>query len=100
MVHRPEFEGALRAHLRGDSSLDADPAWYALRKTVYASGCRIYKSKHTPTSFADIQAEAWGLFQCAMSVFVELLFTPTSLLAVRALGAMVRISTPASTRYR
>ena len=80
----------MRAHLRGDLASGADPAWYALRKTVYASGCRIYKSKHTSTSFADIQTEAWGFFQCAMSVFAELLFTPTGLLAVRALGAMVR----------
>ena len=90
VVHRPEFEGALRAHLQGDLTLATDPGWYALRKTVYASGCRIYKSKHTSTSFADIQTEAWTYFQCAMSVFTELLFTPTGLLAVRALGAMVR----------
>ena len=89
IVYRPEFEGLLRAHLRGDLASGADPAWYALRKTVYASGCRIYKSKNTSTSFADIQTEAWGFFQCAMSVFAELLFTPTGLLAVRALGAMV-----------
>lgn len=90
VVYRPEFESALRAHFQGDVVLGADPAWYALRKTVYASGCRIYKSKHTSTSFADIQTEAWGFFQCAMSVLAELLFTPTGLLAVRALGAMVR----------
>lgn len=90
VVYRPEFETALRAHLHGDLTLGADPAWYALRKTIYASGCRIYKSKHTSASFADIQAEAWGYFQCAMSVMAELLFTPTGLLAVRALCAMVK----------
>lgn len=90
VVYRPEFESALRAHFQGDFTLGADPGWYALRKTVYASGCRIFKSKHTSTSFADIQTEAWSYFQCAMSVFTELLFTPSGLLAVRALGAMVR----------
>lgn len=92
VVYRPEFEGALRAHLQGDLTLSTDSGWYALRKTVYACGCRIYKSKHTSTSFPDIQTEAWKYFQCAMSVFTELLFTPTGLLAVRALCAMVRPS--------
>ncbi|KAK5046474.1 hypothetical protein LTR84_008277 [Exophiala bonariae] len=74
VVYRPEFESALRAHLQGDTTLCADPAWYALRKTVYASGCRIYKSKHTTASFAEIQTEAW------------------SLLAVRALTTMTFFS--------
>jgi hypothetical protein len=63
-----------------------------LRKTVYASGCRIYLSKNSLMSFTDIQNEAWGYFQNAMSVLTELLFTPSGLLAVRALVAMTFFS--------
>ncbi|OAG42085.1 hypothetical protein AYO21_03539 [Fonsecaea monophora] len=92
IVYRPEFESALRAHLRGDLVSGDDASWFALRKTVYASGCRIYLSKHTSMSFTEIQAEAWSYFQSAMSVLIELLFTPTGLLAVRALIAMAFFS--------
>ncbi|OQU95760.1 Fungal specific transcription factor domain-containing protein [Cladophialophora immunda] len=88
IVYRPEFESALRAHFRGDLVSGDDAAWFALRKTVYASGCRIYLSKNTSMSFTEIQTEAWSYFQSAMSVLIELLFTPTGLLAVRALVAM------------
>ena len=88
IVYRPEFESALRAHHRGDTSEDS-VSWFALRKTVYAAGCRIYLSRNTSMSFTEIQTEAWGYFQSAMSVLIELLFTPTGLLAIRALVAMV-----------
>lgn len=93
-MYRPEFESALRAHFRGDSVSADDPAWFALRKAVYASGCRTYLSKYTSRSFKDIQREAWSYFQGAMSVLTELLFTPSGLLAVRALCAMVRTIAP------
>lgn len=43
-------------------------------------------------SFTEIQNEAWSYFQSAMSALVELLFTPTGLLALRALVAMVKTS--------
>lgn len=69
-----------------------DAAWFSLRQTVYASGCRIYLSKNTSMSFTEIQNEAWSYFQSAMSALVELLFTPTCLLALRALVAMVKTS--------
>lgn len=90
-MYRPEFESALRAHFRGDLVSGDDAPWFALRKTVYASGCRIYLSKNTSMSFTEIQTEAWSYFQSAMSVLLELIFTPTGLLAVRALVAMVKI---------
>ncbi|KIW98761.1 uncharacterized protein Z519_00424 [Cladophialophora bantiana CBS 173.52] len=43
-------------------------------------------------SFTDIKTEAWSYFQSATSVLIELLFTPTGLLAVRALVAMTFFS--------
>ncbi|KAK5217827.1 hypothetical protein LTR72_009490 [Exophiala xenobiotica] len=91
LVYKPNFERALRAHLLGDTS-EESASWHALRNTVYASGCRIYLSKHTSKSFTEIQTEAWCYFQRAMSVLMELLFTPTGLLAIRALVAMTFFS--------
>lgn len=90
VVHRPDFENALRASFRGDSTGDDSIAWYALRQTVLAAGCRIYMSRDPSKTFEDVQNEAWRYFQEALSVLNELIFTPTGLLAVRALVAMVR----------
>jgi len=88
-VDRSEFFLYLNAHFRKDNSIANDPAWHALRNTVYASGCRIVLSKDDSLRYSDIQKEAWSYFQNAMSVHTELLFTFTSLMAVRALIAMV-----------
>lgn len=87
-VDRSEFFLYLNAHFRKDKSVANDPAWHALRNTVYASGCRIVSSKDESLRYSDIQKEAWSYFQNAMSVHTELLFTFTSLMAVRALIAM------------
>lgn len=87
LVERSDFEARLQKHLSG--SIIDDPAWYALRQTVYASGCRICLAKDASYSFSDVQNEAWSYFRNAMSVHTELLFTFTELLAVRALIAMV-----------
>ena len=89
VVYRPDFVKSLRAHFRGDRVSEDNVAWYALRQTVFASGCRIYLSKDPLMSFTDIQTESWSYFQGALSVLSELLFTPTGSLAVRALAAMV-----------
>jgi hypothetical protein len=89
VIYQPEFENGLRAYFRGDSTAEDSIAWYALRQTVFAAGCRIYLSKDTSIPFANIQTEAWRYFQGALSVLNELIFTPTDLLAVRALVAMV-----------
>ena len=88
-MYRPEFESALRAHLRGELVAGDDPAWYALRHTVYASGCRVYHSESNSLSFTEVQNEAWRYFENALSVLVQLLLTPSGLLSVRALAAMV-----------
>lgn len=90
IVDRPEFENHLRDRFRGDLTMGSDPAWYALRNCVYASGCRIYRAKDPSVSFGEIQEEAWRYFQNALSVHGEVLLTCTDLLAVRSLLAMVR----------
>ncbi|KAJ9612953.1 hypothetical protein H2200_002894 [Cladophialophora chaetospira] len=88
VIYRPEFEKELQAYYQGGSTLGDDPAWTAIRKTVYAVGCRTYLSKNSGKSFREIRELSWSYFQDALLVLLELLFTPTDLLAVRALLAM------------
>ncbi|KIW99291.1 uncharacterized protein Z519_00954 [Cladophialophora bantiana CBS 173.52] len=87
VVYRPEFESHLRRHFENRQSND-DPAWYALRNAVYASGCRLHHCESHAASFTNIQEEAWGYFSNALSVHSELLLRSPSLRAVRALLAM------------
>lgn len=89
IVYRPDFEARLRLHFEHNALNDDEPAWYALRNTVYASGCRVYLSRRRSTSFAEAQAQAWRYLENALSVYVDLLFTPSGLMAVQALVAMV-----------
>jgi hypothetical protein len=91
VVYRPEFEARLRAHFEGNVPRDDDPAWYALRNTVYTSGCRQFLANTHSTTFVDAQAQAWRYFENALDVHTELLYSPTGLLAVQALAAMVCI---------
>ena len=86
IVHRPSFEGRLRAHLACAAG-DADPAWNALRNIVYATGCRIELSK--TKSIRDANQAAWGWFENALSVHTELLYFRTSITGVQALTLMV-----------
>ncbi|KIX06974.1 uncharacterized protein Z518_04950 [Rhinocladiella mackenziei CBS 650.93] len=87
VVYRPEFEWHLRGHLENTYRND-DPAWYALRNAVYASGCRLYHSANHAACFTRIQDEAWRYFSNALSVHSELLLRSPSQRAVRALLAM------------
>ena len=91
VVPRQEFEAQLRLQYETGATDDDDFAWYALRNTVYASGCRIVLSKRQSTSFAEAQAHAWKYFEKALSVHWELLYSRTGLAAVQALAAMVGI---------
>ena len=91
VVYRPEFEARLRIHFEEPGSSEDDPAWYALRNTVYAGGCRIVLSKGNHISFTDAENQGWKYFQNALSVHTDLLFAPTGLSAVRALAAMVSV---------
>jgi len=88
VIRRPEFEWQLRGHLDNSYKND-DPAWYAIRNVVYASGCRLHHSSHHAATFSDIQEEAEGYFSNALLVHSQLLLGRPSLQAIRALLAMV-----------
>lgn len=89
VVYRPEFEARLHAHFQNGASSPADDvAWYALRNTVYAAGCRQILLKDGITSYADAQAEASRYFENALSVHTDLIYGPSGLEAIRALVAM------------
>ena len=88
VVQRPAFEARLRSHFEHYISVEDDPSWYALRNTVYASGCRIVLSKDHTTTFSDAQVQGWQYFEHALSVLMELELAPTGLSAVQALTAM------------
>ena len=87
VVYRPEFEALLKEHFSG--TLSDNASWYALRNVVYATGCRTYLAKQNPRSWTEAQRRSWPFFENALSVYVDLLYTPTNLSAVRALAAMV-----------
>jgi hypothetical protein len=65
-----------------------DKAWYALRYVLWACGCRIALSK--TTSFREASMASWVLFENALSVFTEILFSRASMMGVQALILMVR----------
>ncbi|KAL3249815.1 hypothetical protein ABHI18_011498 [Aspergillus niger] len=89
VISRPAFEARLRYHLERNGLSDDDPAWYALRNTVYAFGRRIELSKAScATTLVEAEESAWQFFQKALSVHTELLYLPTGLMAVQALTAM------------
>ena len=81
-----------------NGDLHDDPSWYALRNAVYATGCRTLLAKENSSSWTEVQQKSWPYFENALSVYVELLYTPTGLTAVRALAAMVRATTFISQR--
>ncbi|KID91330.1 Transcription factor, fungi, partial [Metarhizium majus ARSEF 297] len=85
IVHRPWFEMKLRSHFISSSSKD-DPAWYALRNIVYASGCRIVTSK--AATFHETQQASWPFFENSLSVHTQLLYWQTTVTGVQALTAM------------
>ncbi|KIW27762.1 uncharacterized protein PV07_07470 [Cladophialophora immunda] len=85
IVHRPWFETQLKGYFEG-AVTDTDPAWYALRNAVYASGCRIELSKCS--SFQEANQSAWGYFENALSVHTEMLYFRTSIVGVQALTLM------------
>jgi hypothetical protein len=92
MLPRGCFEKRLRRHF--DKSLTPcspeDPAWYALRNTVYAYGARhLLAKQNKPHAFADAIEQANRYFQNALSVHSDLLFVNVSRLAVQALAVMV-----------
>lgn len=92
-MSQQHFETRLRHHFAQRDVTDDDPAWYALRNTVYASGYRL-SSSDMPYSnmFGEIHGQAWRYFEKAFSVHTELLYCDTGLTAVQALTSMVWMS--------
>ena len=81
----------MRAHFCQRKSKTDDPAWFALRNTVFALGYRSILAKDAHTSFATAQVKAWRYFKKAFSVLTEILLPPSSLTAIQALALMVSI---------
>ncbi|RSL87757.1 hypothetical protein CEP52_015423 [Fusarium oligoseptatum] len=85
LVDRTSFETRLRAHLEGYSK-NEDPAWYALRNAIYATGCRLELSK--TGKFRHAFQTSWTYFSNCLSVHLELLYFQTSIMAIQALTIM------------
>ncbi|EXJ71845.1 uncharacterized protein A1O5_04346 [Cladophialophora psammophila CBS 110553] len=90
VIHRPQFEARIRRHFA--SSLnddDNDPAWYALRNAVYATGCRyVLSDPQQPQSFLAARSQSWKYYENALSVHTDLLYTKTNLTSIQALIIM------------
>lgn len=89
MIDRQGFEDRLRAH-SPPLTADDDPAWYALRHAVFATGARMVLSR--TSSFQVASEVSWALFGNAFSVHSELAYFKSSLMAIQALTVMVRLS--------
>lgn len=88
-MNRQWFETQLRTHFsRTTDDDDDDSAWYAIRNTIYASGCRIELSR--TKSFREATQTSWRYFENAMSVHTNLIYFKTSLISVQAVLLMVR----------
>ncbi|KAM5380833.1 hypothetical protein ACJZ2D_003357 [Fusarium nematophilum] len=85
LVNRAWFESRLESHLSGPTNND-DPAWFALRNAIYASGARIELAKLG--KFSEALQTAWYFFLNCLSVQAELLYFQTSLTAIQALIVM------------
>ncbi|KEF57071.1 uncharacterized protein A1O9_07261 [Exophiala aquamarina CBS 119918] len=69
---------------------DDDPSWFALRRVVFAYGCRLKMSKtHT---FTEAYAASWPLFESALSAYSDLMFTRISLVSVQAVILMAHFA--------
>lgn len=89
IILRSEFENRLRETFERGPSVVDDPAWYALRHTVYATGCRIALSVNdTPVSFNEARKQAWRLYENALAVHTDLLYGKTDLPVIQALVFM------------
>ncbi|KAH8650766.1 fungal-specific transcription factor domain-containing protein [Ilyonectria robusta] len=97
VVSRSWFQDKLRLHFNNNNSSSSspgpgtmdDPAWYALRNTIYAYGARQLLAKQSkPRAFSDAIELGNRYFQNALSMHSDLLFLGTSRLAVQALAVM------------
>lgn len=74
------------------NNLEDDPAWYALRNAVYASGCRILVNRSM--GFQAAQEQAWPFFENALSVQSQVLYWQTTVIGVQAFAVMVGTLNP------
>lgn len=91
IVSRTVFESRLRGHFKNNQQdlLEQDSSWYALRNSVYATGCRQLLSKEQPGPFLVGRGHGWEYFQNALSVQTELLYARNNFMAVQSLAIMV-----------
>lgn len=89
IVHRPWFESKLKVHFTNANNDDEDHGWYALRNTIYASGCRIELSRYK--NIQETNQEAWKWFANALSVHTEILYFQSTMVGVQALTLMVTL---------
>lgn len=93
MLIRSTFEARVRQHFRQiHSSQIEDPAWFALRNTIYATGYRCLPARSTSLTFEPAEGKAWQLFCNALSVFGELIFSHSALTAIQAFTIMLGCS--------
>lgn len=90
ILHQPSFERRLRQFFDGHDSNSADPGWYALRHTVYASAKRKILKDAGVVDFNEVHSSAFPYFANALAVHTEMIYYKSSVTAVQALAAMVR----------
>lgn len=89
ILHRPSFDAKLRESFETGTLGPEDAAWYALRHTVYATGCRIALSvDESSASFSEASTQAWRYYENALAVHTDLLYGKTGLMSVQALILM------------
>ncbi|KAH7385829.1 fungal-specific transcription factor domain-containing protein [Pyrenochaeta sp. MPI-SDFR-AT-0127] len=84
-INRSTFEARLEKDF-SDQPDEYDPAWYALKNVVFASGCRIATFK--TQSWTEAQIQSRGYFENALAVEADLLHGTTGVIAIQALLAM------------
>ncbi|VUC32619.1 unnamed protein product [Clonostachys rosea] len=89
VVHRDDFEKRLQDHFQTNPDSRSDASWYALRNTIYASGCRVSLcAESDPESFTRSRAESWKYFENALSVHTDLLYVSSDIMSIQALMLM------------
>ncbi|ETS87776.1 hypothetical protein PFICI_01604 [Pestalotiopsis fici W106-1] len=88
-VNRSDFEARLRNHFTHGEGPSRNNGWYAMRNTIYASGCRyVICEARSPEAFSESRTQSWKYLENALSVHTELLYGPTSLDSIQALLLM------------
>lgn len=92
VLDRHELEQQLRLHFENGmrQASSTDKAWYALRNTVYALGCRVALSLESgPAGYAESRSQSWRYFENSLAVATDLMYGRAEVTSVRALILMV-----------